>query len=149
MMDGMNKKVLALLGLGHLMVDMNTGALPALLPFLKSTFGLSYTMIGTLVLVTNLSSSLIQPVFGYLSDRSARTWLLPFGVMAATCGMATIGLAPSYTVLLFLVFISGIILKLIRPPIWRPARRKPLASRSSRSAGTSATVWGRWWWLSV
>ena len=35
MSHGMNKKALALLGLGHLMVDLNTGALPALLPFLK------------------------------------------------------------------------------------------------------------------
>jgi FSR family fosmidomycin resistance protein-like MFS transporter len=134
MMDGMNKKVLALLGLGHLMVDMNTGALPALLPFLKSTFGLSYTMIGTLVLVTNLSSSLIQPVFGYLSDRSARTWLLPFGVMAATCGMATIGLAPSYTVLLFLVFISGIGIASYHPEAYKTAY---LATGEKKATGIS------------
>lgn len=82
-MAGMNKKALALLGLGHLMVDLNTGALPALLPFLKTSFGLSYTMIGALVLVANLTSSVIQPLFGYLSDRSAQAWLLPFGVVAA------------------------------------------------------------------
>ena len=88
MMHGMNKKALALLGLGHLMVDMNTGALPALLPFLKNAFALSYTMTSMLVLVANLSSSLIQPIFGHLSDRSARGWLLPVGVMTATCGMA-------------------------------------------------------------
>ena len=56
MMAGMNKKALALLGLGHLMVDLNTGALPALLPFLKTTFGLSYTMLGVLVLVAKITS---------------------------------------------------------------------------------------------
>ena len=60
MMPGMNKKALALLGLGHLMVDLNTGALPALLPFLKTSFGLSYTMIGALVLVANMTSSIIS-----------------------------------------------------------------------------------------
>jgi FSR family fosmidomycin resistance protein-like MFS transporter len=133
-MHGMNKKVLALLGLGHLMVDLNTGALPALLPFLKNAFGLSYTMIGTLVLVANLSSSLIQPVFGYLSDRSARAWLLPFGVIAATCGMATIGLAPSYTILLLLVFISGIGIASYHPEAYKTAY---LATGEKKATGIS------------
>ncbi|MGH7964707.1 MAG: MFS transporter, partial [Candidatus Binatia bacterium] len=104
----MNKKALALLGLGHLVVDLNTGALPALLPFLKNTFALSYTMTGALILVMNLSSSLIQPIFGHLSDRSAQGWLLPMGVIAATCGMAGIGLAPNYTAVLLCVFMSGL-----------------------------------------
>src|SRR5262245_35261169 len=107
-MQEMNTRVLSLLGLGHMMVDLNTGALPALLPFLKETLGLSYTMLGTLVLVANLTSSLIQPVFGHISDRSTHAWLLPFGIIAATCGMATIGVAPNYTAVLLLVCISGI-----------------------------------------
>ncbi len=134
MMQGMNKKVLALLGLGHLVVDMNTGALPALLPFLKNAFGLSYTMIGTLVLVANLSSSLIQPVFGHLSDRSARAWLLPFGVVAATCGMATVGLAPSYAVLLLLMFISGIGIASYHPEAYKSAY---LATGEKKATGIS------------
>jgi len=133
-MQGMNKKVLALLGLGHMMVDLNTGALPALLPFLKNAFGLSYTMIGTLVLVANLSSSLIQPVFGHLSDRSARAWLLPFGVIVATCGMATIGLAPNYATLLFLVFVSGIGIAGFHPEAYKTAY---LATGAKKATGIS------------
>ena len=120
-MQGMNKRALALLGLGHLMVDLNTGALPALLPFLKSTFALSYTMIGALVLVANLSSSLIQPIFGHLSDRSARPWLLPFGVLAATGGMASVGLAPNYATLLFLILLSGIGIASYHPEAYKTA----------------------------
>ncbi len=134
MTQGMNKKVLALLGLGHLMVDLNTGALPALLPFLKSTFDLSYTMTAVLVLVANLSSSLIQPVFGYLSDRSARAWLLPVGVIAATCGMATIGLAPNFTGLLVLVFISGIGIASYHPEAYKTAY---LATGDKKATGIS------------
>ena len=121
MMPGMNKKALALLGLGHLMVDLNTGALPALLPFLKTSFGLSYTMIGALVLVANMTSSIIQPLFGYLSDRSAQAWLLPFGVVAATCGMASVGLVTSYPALLAVVFISGIGIASYHPEAYKTA----------------------------
>jgi FSR family fosmidomycin resistance protein-like MFS transporter len=134
MTQGMNKKVLALLGLGHLMVDMNTGALPALLPFLKSTFGLSYTMTSALVLVANLSSSLIQPAFGYLSDRSARTWLLPFGVIAGTCGMATLGLAPNFAGMLFLIFLSGIGIASYHPEAYKTAY---LATGEKKATGIS------------
>lgn len=133
-MTEMNKKALALLGLGHMMVDLNTGALPALLPFLKSTFNLSYTMIGTLVLVANLSSSLIQPIFGYLSDRSARPWLLPFGVLAATCGMAAIGLAPNYPLLLLLVCVSGIGIASYHPEAYKTAY---LATGEKKATGIS------------
>jgi FSR family fosmidomycin resistance protein-like MFS transporter len=133
-MPGMNKKVLALLGLGHLMVDLNTGALPALLPFLKNTFGLSYTMLGTLVLVANLSSSLIQPVFGHLSDRNARPWLLPFGVIAATCGMATIGLAPNFMGILLLLFISGVGIASYHPEAYKTAY---LATGEKKATGIS------------
>ncbi|MBI3248005.1 MAG: MFS transporter [Deltaproteobacteria bacterium] len=134
MTQGMNKKVLALLGLGHLMVDLNTGALPALLPFLKNTFDLSYTMTGMLVLVASLSSSLIQPVFGYLSDRSARAWLLPVGVIAATCGMATIGLAPNFGGLLLLIFISGLGIASYHPEAYKTAY---LATGEKKATGIS------------
>ncbi len=48
-MQDMNKKVLALLGLGHALVDLNPGALPAVLPFLKRPFSLSYTALVPLV----------------------------------------------------------------------------------------------------
>ena len=44
-----NRKAQALLGLVHMMGGLNTGALPALLPFLKTTFGLYSTMLGLLV----------------------------------------------------------------------------------------------------
>ena len=133
-MQGMNKRVLALLGLGHLMVDLNTGALPALLPFLKSTFDLSYTMLSSLVLVANMSASFIQPVFGHMSDRSARAWLLPFGVLAATCGMATVGLASNYLGLLVLVFLSGIGIAAFHPEAYKTAY---LATGEKKATGIS------------
>ncbi|MBI3756446.1 MAG: MFS transporter [Deltaproteobacteria bacterium] len=134
MTQGMNKKVLALLGLGHLMVDLNTGALPALLPFLKNAFGLSYTMTSTLILVANMSSSLIQPVFGHLSDRSARTWLLPFGVITATCGIATVGLAPNFAGILLLIFISGLGIASYHPEAYKTAY---LATGDKKATGIS------------
>ena len=54
-------RILAFLALGHMVVDMSQGSLAPLLPFLKTRFALSYTAAGAILLVANLTSSLVQP----------------------------------------------------------------------------------------
>src|SRR5438552_17852695 len=81
-------KLIALLALGHLVIDLNQGAIPAVLPFLRSAHGLSYAQAATIVLVANLTSSLIQPLFGYLSDQLARRCILPTPVFLSGAGAA-------------------------------------------------------------
>jgi FSR family fosmidomycin resistance protein-like MFS transporter len=104
----MNWKILALLIAGHFVTDINTGALPAFLPFIKESLDLSYTMTATIILVFNLTSSVIQPAFGYLSDRWSLRWLLPVGPFLASLGLALLGLAPSYAWILVFASLSGI-----------------------------------------
>src|SRR5437016_2477455 len=101
-------RLLGLLALGHLVVDINNGAIPALLPFLKSALSLSYTSAAVVVLMSTITSSLIQPVFGYLADKSARRWLLPSSVFLSAVGIAFTGLSSTYAVVLVLVVISGV-----------------------------------------
>src|SRR5690349_13946788 len=57
------------LSTGHMAVDFAGGALPALLPFFKDRFGLSYTLVAVLLLESSIPSSVIQPLFGLWSDR--------------------------------------------------------------------------------
>ena len=83
-----NYKLLGLLALGHLVIDTNQGSLPALLPYLKTALGLTYTATGVIVLMANISSSLIQPLFGFLADKTARRWLLPLSVFLSSLGIA-------------------------------------------------------------
>src|SRR5260370_38224919 len=82
---------MALVSSGHLATDFAGGALPALLPFLKDRFSLPYTAVGGVVLASQASSSLIQPLFGLWSDRRGAICLLPGSV--ALAGIA-IALAP-------------------------------------------------------
>src|SRR5688572_14942093 len=91
-----NVKLIGLLALGHLIIDVNQGALSAVLPFLKNAHGLSYAQVAMIVLTGNLASSIIQPLFGYLSDQTARRWLLPISIALSGLGLALIGIAPSY-----------------------------------------------------
>jgi len=104
----MNKKALAILSAGHMVTDISQGALPALLPFFKEALNLSYTMAGVILLFGNLTSSVIQPAFGYLSDRSPKGWFLPLAPLVACLGISVTGFIPSYSLLIFCVIVSGV-----------------------------------------
>jgi MFS transporter, FSR family, fosmidomycin resistance protein len=99
---------MALLSSGHFATDFANGALPALLPFLKERFSLSYTAVGAVILASQASSSLIQPLFGFWSDRRGAIWLLPAGVAVAGVGIALAAEAPGYWLVLLLVLASGL-----------------------------------------
>jgi FSR family fosmidomycin resistance protein-like MFS transporter len=118
-----NTRVLGLLALGHLVVDMNQGAIPPLLPFVKAAFGLSYASSGVVLLVASMTSSVIQPVFGYLADRAPRRWLLPWAVFLSATGVALAGLASVYWGLLALVVVSGLGVAAYHPEGYRTANQ--------------------------
>lgn len=93
---GVDKRAMAALSAGHLFTDVNQGAVAALVPFLVAERGLSLAAAGTLVLAATLSSSIVQPLFGYFSDRKPLPSLMPLGVMLGGIGIALVGVAPSY-----------------------------------------------------
>jgi MFS transporter, FSR family, fosmidomycin resistance protein len=103
-----DRRAMALLSSGHLATDFANGALPALLPFLRERFSLSYTAVGAIILASQASSSLIQPLFGLWSDRRGAMWLLPTGVALAGVGIALASDAPSYWLVLLFVLVSGV-----------------------------------------
>ena len=118
-----NTRVLSLLALGHLVTDMNQGALAPLLPFLKTTFSLSYATSAAILLVATLTSSVIQPVFGDLADRATRRWLLPWAVLLSATGIALAGIVPSYWMLLGAVVVSGLGVAAYHPEGYRTANQ--------------------------
>ena len=60
---------LVLLSCGHFFADMYSGALGALQPLLVNRFGLTLAQAGMLGGFLVFSSSVMQPVYGFLSDR--------------------------------------------------------------------------------
>lgn len=102
-----NKKALAILSAGHFITDINQGALPALLPIFKEALNLSYTMSGVILLSSNLTSSIIQPAFGHLSDRRPIGWLLPLSPFIACLGLSLTGFFTSYSLLILCVMLTG------------------------------------------
>jgi FSR family fosmidomycin resistance protein-like MFS transporter len=103
-------KLSRLLGLsaGHLICDINQGAVVILVPVVKVSLGLSIGSAALLVSATTVMSSIIQPLFGVLSDRFDLRWMIPAGVALAGVGVAVAGLVPNYPLLLGAVLVSGL-----------------------------------------
>lgn len=133
-MKGLDRGSLALLGAGHLCVDVCQGAVPALLPFLAAERGYSYAALGALVLFSTIGSSIVQPLFGALSDRFARPWLMPAGLALAGTGIALAGPAPSYGLTALAVVLSGLGVAAFHP---EGAKFAGLASRERQGRGMS------------
>ncbi len=125
---------MAALSSGHLATDLAQGSLPALLPFLKTEFALSYTAASALVLAATISSSLIQPLFGLWSDVRGALWLLPAGVALAGVGMALAAAAPSYPLIFIAVLAAGIGVAAYHP---EGSKFANYASGSRRASGMS------------
>lgn len=104
----MKNKSIWILSLGHLVTDVNQGALPALLPFFISAHDLSYTAAASIVFSANLASSIIQPLFGYAADKVSKPWFLSFGLLLAGVGLGLTGLCSNYHLIIVLAVISGV-----------------------------------------
>ena len=134
MREELDRKVMAALSGGHLAVDFASGAVPALLPFLVLEFDLSYTATAALMLAVLVSSSVVQPLFGLWSDRRGAMWLLPGGVALAGVGTGLAAAAPSYALVLLLVFVAGIGIAAYHP---EGAKFAAYASGRKRASGMS------------
>ena len=95
--------------------DINGGALPAILPFLRAAYDLSYQATGGLMFAYACLSSMIQPLFGLLSDRLSKPWFIPVGVLLAGCGLAAIGWMPGYWGIFAAIGLSGVGAALFHP----------------------------------
>ena len=119
---------------GHLAADFASGSVPALIPFLTDRFDLSYALAALLLLAATVSSSLVQPLFGLLSDRHGAVWLIPGGVMLAAAGVGGAAVSPLYPLVLVLVFLGGLGIAAFHP---EGAKFAAYASGRKRASGMS------------
>lgn len=102
-----NRHILTL-ALAHFATDTYASMLPILWPVFVVVFNLDYAQVGFATACYTASSSLSQPVFGYLGDRWGSRWLGALGVAwIAVCITAT-ALAPGYSWLLGLCVLAGL-----------------------------------------
>ena len=131
---GVDRRAMAVLSAGHLFTDVGQGSIPALLPFLITRDHLNYASASALVFAATISSSVIQPLFGHISDRRSLPWLMPLGPALSGLGVALIGISPSYAFTFAVVLLSGIGVASFHP---EGSRFANYVSGSRRSSGMS------------
>jgi FSR family fosmidomycin resistance protein-like MFS transporter len=106
----------------HMLNDMMQALLPAIYPILSDRFALSFTQIGMLTLVYQITASILQPLIGFYTDLRPQTYSLPFAMLASLLGLVTLAFAASYPVLLSGAMMLGLGSSIFHPESSRIAR---------------------------
>ena len=114
--------ILVGLSLSHLLNDMLQSLLPALYPMLKGAYALSFWQIGLITLTNQVTSSLLQPVVGYYTDRHPKPYSLAFGMGFTLVGLLLLSTAATYPWLLLAAAMVGIGSSIFHPESSRLAR---------------------------
>jgi FSR family fosmidomycin resistance protein-like MFS transporter len=130
----MNKQAIALLSLGHFLIDLCQGIAPTLVAVLVTQRNYSYAKSASLVFAISATSSVIQPLFGQLADRLAISWLLPVSILLAGASLTVGAQAANYWVVWVAFGLSGLGVAAFHP---EAARKAHLASGDRRSTGMS------------
>ncbi|MCO7175358.1 MFS transporter [Sporolactobacillus kofuensis] len=131
---GAKKQLFSLSGVHFINDLMTTGIVPALLPLYKEAFHLNYFQSGIVLFVSMLTSSVAQPLFGMISDKHPRTWLMPLGICLGGFGLTASGYASAYWLLLILVGVSGVGSGIFHPEAMRGAYMAAGTARGTAQA---------------
>jgi MFS transporter, FSR family, fosmidomycin resistance protein len=106
--DVVRNRALLTFMMGHFTVDMFGGLMPVLYPLMAAEFELSNRSVGMIALAYTASSSLSQPLFGYLADRFGSRYFAVLSMAWSATMVGLAGLSPTYGFLIFAATMAGL-----------------------------------------
>jgi len=113
--------LLALSG-AHLLNDLISSMIPATYPLLKATYALDFTQIGFITLAFQVTSSMLQPVLGYVTDQKPWPYVMVAGMGATLAGLLGLAFAGNYATVLVSAGLVGLGSAVFHPEATRMAR---------------------------
>jgi FSR family fosmidomycin resistance protein-like MFS transporter len=113
--------LLALSG-AHLLNDLIASMIPAMYPLLKEAYRLDFAQIGLITLAFQVTSSLLQPLLGYVTDHRPWPYAMVAGMGATLMGVIGLACANSYAMVLVSVALVGLGSAVFHPEATRMAR---------------------------
>lgn len=107
MTEGTVYSILVICGISHFLNDMIQSIIPSIYPILKANFDFSFTQIGLITLVFQMTSSILQPFTGLYADRHPRPYALSVGMCFTLTGLLLLAFANNYLAILVAVSIVG------------------------------------------
>jgi FSR family fosmidomycin resistance protein-like MFS transporter len=114
--------ILVALSCAHLLNDVIQSMIPAMYPLFKDGYALSFAQIGLITLAFQVTSSLLQPLFGYVTDRWPWPYAMVLGMGATLTGLVAMAFAHSYPVILLAAACVGLGSAVFHPEATRMAR---------------------------
>ena len=115
-------RILVALSVCHLLNDLLQALLPALYPLLKRDFGLSFTEIGLITFVNQVTASILQPLVGTYTDRRPLPYSLVVGMTFTLSGLLLLAFAHAFWLLLCAAALVGLGSSIFHPESSRLAR---------------------------
>jgi FSR family fosmidomycin resistance protein-like MFS transporter len=113
--------LLALSG-AHLLNDLIQSMIPAMYPLLKEAYALDFAQIGLITLAFQVTSSLLQPVLGYVTDKRPWPYAVVAGMASTLAGLLGLAYAADYTMVLLSAAMVGLGSAVFHPEATRMAR---------------------------
>jgi FSR family fosmidomycin resistance protein-like MFS transporter len=114
--------MLAALSAAHLLNDLIQSMIPALYPLIKETYRLDFAQVGLITLAFQVTSSLLQPLLGYVTDRRPWPYAMVAGMASTLTGLLGLAFAGSYEMVLLSAALVGLGSAVFHPEATRMAR---------------------------
>jgi FSR family fosmidomycin resistance protein-like MFS transporter len=114
--------VLVALSAAHLLNDVIQSLIPAVYPLMKETYRLDFAQIGLITLAFQVTSSLLQPLLGWVTDRRPWPYAMVAGMSSTLLGLLGLSFAISYEMILVSAALVGLGSAVFHPEATRMAR---------------------------
>lgn len=134
MTEGTVYSMLIICSISHFLNDMIQSIIPAIYPMVKDKFDFSFAQIGTITLVFQMTSSILQPFTGLYADKHPRPYALSAGMCFTLAGLLLLAFAGNFVLILLAVSIIGLGSSVFHPTASRVAQ---MASGGKKSLAQS------------
>jgi len=113
--------VLFSIAFAHLLNDLMQSVIPSTYPILKQNFNLSFTQVGLITFVFQVTASLLQPFVGFYTDKKPKPYSLVAAMIFTISGLALLSVSSSFWMLLVSVALVGVGSSIFHPEASRVA----------------------------
>jgi len=114
--------MLVALSAAHLLNDLIQSMIPALYPLIKETYRLDFAQVGLITLAFQVTSSLLQPLLGHVTDHRPWPYAMVAGMTSTLAGLLGLSFAHSYGMVLLSAGLVGLGSAVFHPEATRMAR---------------------------
>jgi len=113
--------ILFAISFSHLLNDLIQSVIPAVYPLLKENYALTFTQIGIITLVFQLTASILQPFVGLYTDKKPNPKSLAIGMVFSLAGLLCLAFASNFYYILASVSLIGMGSSIFHPEASRVA----------------------------